>query len=239
MPPGDIRSGAFQLWRSAPFLPSGTILLCVVDPGVGTARRAIAIRFGGFTFVGPDNGLPTYLIMGEEHPVAFELAAAEYRLDQVSQTFHGRDIFAPAAAYLARGAPIELMGPLIRDPVRIPMPRLRMAEGSKIEGEIVYIDGFGNLVTSIGRVDITPGRLRLSPWLPDCNSVTVPDQEWKMGLPGGRHVPFGRTYADVGAGEPLALVGSDGLVELAVRGGRADQALGLTVGDHVVFMPRE
>lgn len=239
VPPGDIPNGAFQLWRSAPYFPAGTIFLCVVDPGVGTARRAIAVRFGGFTFVGPDNGLPTYLMLGEKRPAAFELAAAEYRLDRVSATFHGRDIFAPAAAHLARGIPIESMGPMIQDPVRIPLPRLSLAEGSKIDGEIVHIDGFGNLVTSVGRVEVTQGKVQLSPWLPGCDGATIPGQGWRMGLPGGRYVRFGRTYDDVGMGEPIALVGSDGLVELAVHGGRADQSLGLTVGQRVMFMPRE
>lgn len=239
VPPGDIRNGAFQLWRSAHFFPAGTIFLCVVDPGVGTARRAIAVRFGAFTFVGPDNGLITYLIVGEQHPPAFELAAAEYRLERVSPTFHGRDIFAPAAAHLARGVSIKSMGPIIQDPVRIPLPRLSMAEEAKIEGEIVFIDGFGNLVTSIGRVEVAQGSLQLLPWLPGCQGATIPAQGWKLALPGGRTVRFGRTYEDVGRGEPLALVGSDGLIELAVHGGRADQALGLAVGQHVVFMPRE
>ncbi len=239
VPPGDVRNGAFQLWRSARYLPPGTVFLCVVDPGVGTARRPIAVRFADFIFVGPDNGLLTYVLAPDEHLAAVELAAPEYRLDRVSATFHGRDIFAPAAAHLARGIRLESLGPSIQDPIRFALPRLRLAEGVKIEGEILHIDRFGNLVTSIGLVEVDQGMTRLLPWLPGCEDASIRGEEWNVRLPSGHDVRFRSTYGDVSADEPVALVGSDGLIELAVRGGRADQVLSLSVGQRVVFMPRE
>jgi S-adenosylmethionine hydrolase len=239
VPPGDIRSGAFQLWRSARYFAAGTVFLCVVDPGVGTARRGIAVRFADFTFVGPDNGLLSYLLAAEEHPTAVELVAPEYRLEQVSATFHGRDIFAPAAAHLARGVRLESLGPQVRDPVRFTLPRLSLAERDKIEGEVLHVDRFGNLVTSIGLVEVDQDMARLIPWLPGCEDANIYGSEWNVRLPNGTAIRLRNTFGDVLDGEPVAFVGSDGLIELAVRGGRADKALTLSVGERVEFLPRE
>ena len=119
----------------------------MVDPGVGTARRAIAVRAGGSYLVGPDNGLFTFALEGDGW-TAVSLTAPEYRLAEVSRTFHGRDVFAPAAAYLASGVPLERLGPAVSDPVRLRLPGCRL-EGGELVGEVLDADRFGNLLTSI------------------------------------------------------------------------------------------
>src|SRR5205823_4515491 len=116
VPPQSVLAGQWLLRSSVPYFPPGTIFLAVVDPGVGTQRRPMAIRSGANIFVGPDNGLFSPWLPGEQ---VVELAAAEYRLPEVSSTFHGRDVFAPAAAHLARGVPVGTLGPPLRNPVML------------------------------------------------------------------------------------------------------------------------
>ncbi|PYM36464.1 MAG: hypothetical protein DME17_10090, partial [Candidatus Rokuibacteriota bacterium] len=146
--PHDVLEGALALEAAAPFFPAGTVHLAVVDPGVGGARRALVVARDEQRFVGPDNGLftPFLLTAGWR---AFELSASEFRLPVASRTFHGRDVFAPAAAHLALGIPPERFGVAVTDPVRLPWPASRaVADG--VAGEVVHVDWFGNLVTSIG-----------------------------------------------------------------------------------------
>ncbi|MGH7397764.1 MAG: SAM hydrolase/SAM-dependent halogenase family protein, partial [Candidatus Rokuibacteriota bacterium] len=118
VPPHDILAGGLALEAATPFFPPGTVHLAVVDPGVGSARRAIAVRAGGYHLVGPDNGLFTFALEGAGW-TAVSVTAPEYRLAEVGRTFHGRDIFAPAAAYLAAGVPLERLGPPVSDPERL------------------------------------------------------------------------------------------------------------------------
>src|SRR5712691_6438607 len=145
--PQDILGGCLTLEAAVPFFPAGTVHLVVVDPGVGSARRAIALRTGGGYLVGPDNGVltPAFERSGW---TAVALTAPEYRLPSVSRTFHGRDVFAPAAAYLAAGIPLERLGSTLTDPVRLPLPGCRL-EGDALVGEVLAADRFGNLITSI------------------------------------------------------------------------------------------
>ena len=147
IPPQDVLAGGLALEAAAPFFPAGTVHLAVVDPGVGTTRRAIAIRAGGFYLVGPDNGLFTFALDGDGW-TAVALTAPEYRLANVSRTFHGRDVFAPAAAYLASGVPLERLGPTVSDPERLRRPACRLEDGELV-GEVLDADRFGNLRTSI------------------------------------------------------------------------------------------
>ncbi len=150
VPPQDVRRAALILMNAAPYFPPDTVHLAVVDPGVGTERRPIAVRTGRGTFVGPDNGLFSFVLAEMETWTAVELREPAYRLPLVSTTFHGRDIFAPAAAHLASGVPVEALGPVVNNLATLPLPRLEIGESS-LEGEILYADRFGNLVTSIGR----------------------------------------------------------------------------------------
>ena len=204
VPPQDVLAGGLALEASAPFFPAGTVHLAVVDPGVGTGRRGIAVRVGGSFLVGPDNGLFTWALEGSGW-TAVSLTAPEYRLPEVSRTFHGRDVFAPAAAYLASGVPLERLGPVVADPQRLRRPGCRL-EGAELIGEVLDADRFGNLLTSIpaARLDEVPG----------VGGVVVEV--------GGRRVPGPVDAYDEGAdGEPAFIVGSTGRLEIFVKAGSA------------------
>jgi len=211
--PQDVLGGGLALEAAVAFFPPATVHLAVVDPGVGSARRAIAIRADGYYLVGPDNGLFTFALEGPGS-TAVALTAPEYRLPEVSRTFHGRDVFAPAAAYLAAGVPLERLGPPVADPVRLRRPGCRLEEGELI-GEVLDADRFGNLVTSIpaGRLAEIPGQGALA--------VEVAGR-----LVGG---PVG-AYAEGGEGAPAVIVGSTGRLEIFVRAGSARRCLGVGRG---------
>jgi S-adenosylmethionine hydrolase len=210
----DIAEGALALEAAAPFFPPGTVHLAVVDPGVGTARRGLAVAAAGHVFIGPDNGLFTPFFDGDDWR-AFELAEAEYRLSTVSRTFHGRDVFAPAAAHVASGVDPARLGPPVRDPVRLAWPEVRAVAGA-VAGAVVHADRFGNLITSIHARTIEPVDADLA--------IRV----------GGREVPLVGTYADLSVGRPGALIGSSGRLEIAVREGSAATLLRARRGTAVV-----
>ncbi len=213
--PHDILEGALALEAAAPFFPDGTVHLAVVDPGVGGARRALVIARPDQRFVGPDNGLFTPFLQTPGWR-AFELSAPEYRLPEVSRTFHGRDVFAPAAAYLALGVPPERFGAEVTDPVRLPWPTPHPIQGG-LAGEIVHVDRFGNLVTSIRADDIAG------------DSV--------VGV-AGREVALVGTYADIQSGQVAGLIGSRGRLEVAARERSAAATLGVGRGAPVTVRGR-
>jgi len=232
IPRGSIRAGAFELWRAASYLPKGCILLGVVDPGVGTARRPVTLAFDELLAVGPDNGLFSYLLFEHRLLGAHELAAPELRLPEPSSTFHGRDVFAPAAAHLARGTSPEAFGPPVPQLLSLPLPVLRPIPGA-IEGEILHCDVFGNLVTSIGRLELHGAALALRDWTGRELQAGLDARSCQLVLPDGKSLPLAHTFADVPAGAALAYTGSTGLLEIAVNGGDAAEVLGLNVGDVV------
>ena len=208
VPPGDVRAGAYLLGRAWARFPRETVHLAVVDPGVGTERAALALRAHGHWFVGPDNGLFTPVIRDAEVEVVVLPVPVG-----ASPTFHGRDLFAPAAAVLAGGAELRALGkPLTTIPIRLSYTEPHY-EGKSVVGEIVYVDRFGTLVTNL-----TP---ELVP------SYAVLEVE---GLEIG---PLRRTFGDVPTGGLLAYVGSGGAVEIAVRDGSATRRLGLGVGGRI------
>jgi S-adenosylmethionine hydrolase len=205
---GDVRSAAYVLGRAWRLFPAGTVHVAVVDPGVGTQRAALAIRAHGHVFVGPDNGIFTAVLRDERVEIV-EIAAPE----TAAPTFHGRDIFAPAAAALAAGRPLQELGtPFTGVPERL-VTREPYHEGKTLIGEVIYVDRFGTLVTSF-----TPENL------PAYATVEV------EGVEVGR---LHRTYGDVPTGGLLAYVGSGGEVEIAVRDGSAARRLGIGVGGKV------
>ena len=208
VPPGDVRAGAYLLGRVWHRFPAGTIHLAVVDPGVGTERAALALRSHGHYFVGPDNGLFT--------PVLRDAAVEIVVLPTpggAAPTFHGRDLFAPAAAALARGAELASLGTALGGiPQRLAYTEPHY-EGKSVVGEIVYVDRFGTLVTNL-----------TEEWVPPYAVLEVEDLD--IG-------PLRRTFGDVPTGGLLAYVGSDGAVEIAVRDGSAARRLGLGVGGRI------
>ena len=145
--PGDVASAAFVLEAAAPDFPAGTVHLAVVDPGVGTARRALVVAAHGHVFVGPDNGVLEWALM-DPRAVAYALEESKFFRHPVSRTFHGRDVFAPVAAHVALGVPLDKLGPRVSDPVRLARPRFQHRDGG-ILGRVAYIDHFGNALTTI------------------------------------------------------------------------------------------
>lgn len=210
--PQDIQQGAFLLATAVDWFPPGTVHLAVVDPGVGGARRALAVQGERHFYVGPDNGVLT-LALRRDHPVAaVEIRPGRWTLDRISRTFHGRDIFAPAAAHLARGVALTHLGPPATDLVELDLPP-NHREGSRVETRVVHRDTFGNLVTLLHR-----------------GEVSEPLQTVRIA---GREIPVRDTYGDVPQGGILACWGSADYLEIAVNRGSASQALGVEPGEPV------
>lgn len=236
--PQNVRQAAYVLYTACPFFPSHAVHLVVVDPGVGGARRPIALRTSRATFVGPDNGVFSYVTAEDTTEVAVELADPRYRLPEVSHTFHGRDVFAPAAAYLAAGVRIEELGPMVPDPAALPLPRLEVACG-RIAGEVLHADHFGNVITSIGRLAWDGDELSLEPAfrpeVEDRDRVRFQADEASVAVADLSISPIHHTYAEVEPGDVLALVGSGGHLEVAAREGSAASKLGLRPGDPVAL----
>jgi S-adenosylmethionine hydrolase len=206
VPPQDVESARLALARYWRRFPVGTVHIVVVDPGVGSSRAALAVESDGRTLVGPDNGvLSPALLFAGARVVALPVPSG------ASATFHGRDVFAPAAAAMAAGTRIDDLGPPFAEPVvrRTPEPR-RLPDGG-VEGQVITIDRFGNAITNC--LSLRGGTLEV----------------------GGRQLRVRRTYADVGPGEAVAIVGSSGLIEVAVRDGSAARTLGLARGARVVL----
>jgi S-adenosylmethionine hydrolase len=209
--PGDIWTASFLLRCAWSHLPAGCVVLAVVDPGVGSARRAVAARLGGRFLVAPDNGLAAAVGPADD---AVELAAEAMRLPAPSPTFHGRDLFAPAAARLAAGAALAVLGrgvapaSLAASPLPEPKPT-----AAGVEGVILHVDRFGNLVSNLR-----------------------PAEHGAVLELGGRRLRRVRTYAEAAPGELVVLEGSSGYLELAVNGASAAAATGLSRGDAILLL---
>jgi S-adenosylmethionine hydrolase len=216
VPPQDVRAGAFVLYQAVPFFPRDTIHLVVVDPGVGSQRRALAVHTSQGTFVAPDNGVLSYVLASTNVHEAVSLTNPAYRLPQVSSTFHGRDIFAPAAAHLANGVPLTELGPRAINLVRLAVPEVEFTSGGDLIAHVLHVDHFGNLI-----LDVTAGDLA---------------EEVTFELAGRRIEGLSRTFADVAPGDPVAYIGSTrDHVEIALRNGNAAQEIGVDVGDEVLI----
>ncbi len=214
IPPGDIRRAAMVLWEVQPSFPHGTVFLVVVDPGVGSFRAAAAIRFLDGFVVCPDNGVATLLMERYAEHQAVTLDPQRLGDLPISNTFHGRDLFAPAAAQIALGKDLREFGPALPSLARIPLPFFEGGPRDGWEGEVLYIDRFGNAITSIGRISFD---LRiLEPWLRTGARGGSLSSAARVFLEDGSDVPLGRTYADAKDGPgKIALAGSNGLLEIA------------------------
>ena len=245
--PQNVRQAAYVLYTAYPFFPPHAVHLVVVDPGVGSARRPIALRTPTGYFVGPDNGVFSCVMACEPVEALVELSDPRYRLAGVSHTFHGRDVFAPAAAHLAAGISITALGPPVRDPITFPPPRLEVAP-SGVTGEVLHADHFGNVITSIGQLVWSGDELLLEPAFQEAggrkqeagNGGQVRFKASEVAVVvGGREIAgVRRAYAEVEPGETLALVGSEAHLEIAVREGSAARKLELRPGDAVVLRLR-
>jgi len=214
--PGEIHAAAFALNAGYRYFPKKTIHVVVVDPGVGGPRRGLAVRTRDYTFVGPDNGVLSLALKREDLREIRVLTEPDYFLRPVSRTFHGRDIFAPVAAHLSCGVPLRRLGPAVSDLTRLDWPE-PSREPDGVSGEVVYVDRFGNGITNL------PG-------------------EFAEGLRGGKCIVQSRRlricalaefYQAVPRNQGVAVVGSSGLVEIAVNGGSAQAQMGLRIGTRV------
>ncbi len=220
VPAQDVLTGAFVLTTCYRYFPEGTIHVVVVDPGVGSARRAVLVEAAGFRFLAPDNGVLTLALRdsgfatpasGSVQPSALPLEVRGWVLDnralwrpEVSRTFHGRDIFAPVAAHLALGMPPDRVGPGIDYLLALPLPRPRRSADGRLQGEVLHVDRFGNLITNIREEDLTG------------DAITVEIGERRIdGL--------SSSYAE--GGDLLAIVGSSGYLEIAMANGSAARTL--------------
>ena len=214
--PQDVLQAALLLGRSVPYFPAGTVHVAVVDPGVGTARRGIASQLGRQYFVGPDNGLLTLLYQQAQstnQPVRIHaLENPDYRLAQVSRTFHGRDIFAPAGAHLAAGAPLESFGATVTDPILLDMPQAqKTADG--LSGSIIHVDAFGNLASNI-RAEM----------LADLENIHIILKNTVI-------EGISATFGNKAQGELVAVIDSFGFLSICVVNGSAAQQLGAGFGE--------
>jgi S-adenosyl-L-methionine hydrolase (adenosine-forming) len=224
IPPGDIRRGAVVLAQTVPYLPPA-VHVAVVDPGVGTARRGIAVAAGSSVFVGPDNGLLSWAVTAAGGATrAFSLTNRELWLRQVAATFHGRDIFMPIAAHLAAGADLASAGTEIdvSELVAVPVPH-SLVRDANAEGEVLTVDRFGNVQLTITASDAAEIGVKSG------GTVIVRCARLRLA------VPYRDTFGAVAPGELVAFTDSAGLVSLAVNGGNAAQRLGLAPGARVLI----
>lgn len=225
VPPHDIDAAAYTLLACYQTFSAGTIHLGVVDPGVGSARRPIVVQAGGQLFVGPDNGLFSHVLDREPDYKVFHITSMQFFRNPVSQTFHGRDIFAPVAAELSKGLPPETLGEQIFDPVRLPSLRPEITETGtegrrKIKGRIIHIDRFGNCVTNIDR------------------SVLPESDEQRVSLVvrGKRIEALQASYAETSSKKRLfAIWGSNEFLEISAKNRSAAKILDAECGDSVVL----
>lgn len=221
VPPHDVAEGAWTLLGALAAFPAGAVFVAVVDPEVGTGQRAIAAEAGGYRLVGPDNGVLGLVLSEYRDARVHHVTSRGLFRHEVSDTFHGRDVYAPVAGRLAAGADLAEVGPPISDPVLRELPVPRQEDGAW-EAEVVHVDRFGNLLSSFGRRDL------------DAILAGVGgDTTELVALVGGVVMPVVRTYAEVSAGEPCALVGSSGRLEVAVSRGSAAAVLGARLGESV------
>ncbi|MDX2175224.1 MAG: SAM-dependent chlorinase/fluorinase [Candidatus Sumerlaeia bacterium] len=216
VPPQNLLSGAYLLASAVPYLPKGSTVLAVVDPGVGTGRRAVAVRTEHGTLVGPDNGLFDLVLADFPAVEIVELKERKYWAEHISQTFHGRDIFAPVAGHIANGVPLRSFGPSLDRADLAPLDLSPVhVESSRVLGTVIHTDHFGNVVTSIRKNDIAEILVK---------NVRV----------GAQKAPLRERYSDVEEGDLVSYIGSAGYMEIAVRNGNAAQRLQAEQGSVVM-----
>jgi S-adenosylmethionine hydrolase len=215
----NIRMGAFMLASAAPYFPECTIHLAVVDPGVGTQRRPILIQTKKGFFVGPDNGVLILAAQSQGIEHIYHVTNPKLMLPKTSSTFHGRDVFAPAAAHLDKGVQPTEFGPEIKDPINPKFAIVKRRKGALI-GEVMHIDGFDNIITNITEREVIQNQ----------------GEEFNVELPQvSLKLKFGKVYAEAKLKEPIVLIGSHGFLEIALNQDKAAEKLHIKAGDEVVL----
>ena len=217
--PQNIRAAAFALVNYYKYFPKGAIHVCVVDPGVGSRRRAVLVETEDYRFIAPDNELLGFILAKQKNFRAFELSSEEFFHHPVSRTFHGRDIFAPVAAHLSNGIPAEKLGAEIGDLTTFEIAKPQVISEAKIEGEIIHIDRFGNLVTNFKAGD-----------LPEKFNLQVNEKRIE------RHQMF---YDEAEKNEIFSIAGSAGFLEIVAFQDSAQSLLKVDAGDKVYLIKQE
>ncbi len=212
---GSIFQAAGILKETYRYFPEGTVHVAVVDPGVGGKRKLMAFETEDHFFVGPDNGLFWPILEKAENPVVVELTEEKYFLEQLTKTFHGREIFAPVAAHISLGVEINQLGPPLIDPVDLNMPRAYLS-GNALLGEVIRVDNFGNIITNISDED-------LFDFVKDSTAV--------ISLADLKIEGISKIYNDAEEGELLAVINSSNLLEVAVNLGRASEYIGMEANE--------
>lgn len=219
VPPQNILSGAYLAATAVPYLPDESVLTGVIDPGVGSERRAVAVDLGDTFLVGPDNGLFELVLRRRSPETVVELENDQYFLTEVSSTFHGRDIFAPASAHLARGVDIRELGPEIEaDSLKGLPPCDPFLEDHQIECHVIHVDRFGNLITNLSRTELLD-------WLDGAEPAIELN---------GTRVALEETFEDSQGGQPLAYFGSTDQLEIAINNGNAERYFGADQGTTIL-----
>ena len=219
--PQDVIEAAYLIKSSYRYFPRGTVHIIIVDPGVGGNRSIVAVEFSGHIFLAPDNGVLTLLMDDGKFDVIVRVENTHYFLNPISQTFHGRDIFAPVGAYISKGVPIEKLGPHLglQDLIRLSIPKPYISDKDELIGTIISIDRFGNCISNINE---------------NClNKFVKNGSEKRLEIKIGKTVikSLSRSYADVGSGCPLAIIGSFGYLEIALNCDNASRQLNVEKGD--------
>ncbi len=218
IPPQDIRAGGFVLYTAHRYFPPGTVHVAVVDPGVGTERRPLLVETARSYFIGPDNGIFSFILSAHKPKRIIALSEKKYVLPECSATFHGRDIFSPAAAHLAAGVHPDSFGQTVSECVRFPVPAPHRLSPHKAQGEIIHIDRFGNVITNLSLSFIT-NIFGYTPFCADLKNRTS--------------CPLHSSYGHAPDNELFCLFGSSGFLELSVKNGSARDLTGAERGDAV------
>ncbi len=218
IPRQNIFAAALLIADTLPYFPKNAIHVVVVDPGVGSARQAMAAVTEHGLFVLPDNGLISFLARKQRVKQTYAVTNQELCLDRISNSFHGRDVFAPVAAHLSLGIPASSVGPDLPNFQTLDFPETRKSE-SAIHGEIIYMDAYGNLMTNIP------------------SELLADKPSWRIEAGAHRVAGPARSYSDVKTGEALFLKGSNGFLEIAVNQGHAGRQLHLSLGDKIYLGP--
>lgn len=231
--PGDIRRGAITLWQAADYFPTSSTFLVVIDPGVGTSRRAILVDNGQQRFIAPDNGVLSF-VLGDQTK-AWEITNPKLALPNPGTTFHGRDIFAPAAAHTALGVPAPEFGAAIPDLQFLPLPRLESSSPGVLQGQILHADRFGNLLTSLGKFRRSADQIAFTPWVGMASSFSARLEAIQLELPNGKTLLWANTFAEIPTGECAVILGSSGLLEIVANRQSAANLLNLNSDEPVTL----
>jgi S-adenosylmethionine hydrolase len=252
IPPQDIFSGAYLLYSSYKYFPGKTIHIAVVDPGVGSRRDIVCVETKDCFFLVPDNGILSFIVQGERLKSIIRVTNSKYFLPSLSSTFHGRDVFAPVAAHLSLGVKPQQLGVRINQLEQLDMPKPVLKKAGLVEGQIIYIDGFGNLITNITKeylVKVSGGRKScvgskkseargkkqdaLEKISKEKILLKYDTMETTIGKK--RIVGLSKTYTDAKPGEPLVLIGSAGFLEVSVNQGNAQRYFNADKGSKIII----